>query len=82
MAQRPHPQQAFRSALGIIRLGKLYGNARLEAACRRAFVLNAIGYKSIESILKKRLDEAPLPADVEPTLPLVHANLRGSDYYH
>ena len=33
MAQRRHPQQAFRAALGIIRMGKLYGNARLEAAC-------------------------------------------------
>lgn len=82
MAQRRHPQQAFRAALGILRMGKLYGNARLEAACHRAFALNAISYQSIESILKKRLDEAPLPADVQPALPLVHANLRGADYYH
>lgn len=82
MAQRRHPQQAFRSALGILRMGKLYGNTRLEAACLRAYAMNAISYKSIESILKKRLDEAPLPADVQPTLPLVHANVRGSDYYH
>ena len=82
MAQRRHPQQAFRSALGILRMGKLYGNARLEAACRRAYAMNAISYKSIESMLKKRLDEAPLPADAQPTLPLVHANVRGADYYH
>lgn len=82
MAQRRHPQQAFRAALGIIRMGKLYGNARLEAACRRAYAMKAIGYKSIESILKNRLDEAPMPADVQPTLPLIHANLRGADYYH
>ena len=82
MAQRRHPQQAFRAALGIIRMGKLYGNARLEAACRRAYAMKAIGYKSVESILKHRLDEAPMPADVQPTLPLIHANLRGADYYH
>ena len=82
MAQRQHPQQAFRAALGILRLGKLYGNTRLEAACRRAYTLKAIGYKSIESILKHRLDEAPLPTDVQPTLPLIHDNLRGADYYH
>lgn len=44
--------------------------------------MKAIGYKSIESILKNRLDEAPMPADAQPTLPLVHANLRGADYYH
>lgn len=82
MAQRRHPQQAFRAALGIIRMGKLYGNVRLEAACRRAYAMKAIGYKSIESILKHRLDEAPMPADVQPTLPLIHVNLRGADYYH
>jgi len=82
MVRRRHPQQAFRSALGIIRMGKLYGHARLEAACARATALNAISYASIESILKKRLDETPLPAIVQPTLPLVHANLRGAEYYH
>lgn len=82
MAQRRHPQQAFRAALGIIRMGRLYGNTRLEAACRRAYAMNAIGYKSIESILKKRLDEMPMPTEVQATLPLVHANLRGADYYH
>lgn len=82
MVRRRHPQQAFRSALGIIRMGKLYGHARLEAACARATALNAISYASIESILKKRLDETPLPAIVQPTLPLVHANLRGPEYYH
>lgn len=82
MAQRRHPQQAFRAAMGIIRLGKLYGNERLEAACRRAYVMNAISYTSVESILKKRLDEVPLPADVQHTLPIAHANLRGAGYYH
>lgn len=82
MAQRRHPQQAFRSAMGIIRMGKLYGNERLEAACRRACVMNAVSYTSVESILKKRLDEVPLPADVQHTLPIAHANLRGAEYYH
>lgn len=82
MAQRRHPQQAFRAAMGIIRLGKLYGNERLEAACRRAYVMNAISYTSVESILKKRPDEVPLPADVQHTLPIAHANLRGAGYYH
>ena len=82
MVRRRHPQQAFRSRLRILRMGKLYGHARLEAACARATALNAISYASIESILKKRLDETPLPTIVQSTLPLVHANLRGAEYYH
>ena len=81
--RKAHPQQAFRAAAGIIRLGKRDGNERVEAACRRAFTTNAISYSSVESILKHRLDEVPLPQDTrQSTLPLFHDNVRGSGYYH
>jgi len=81
--RKPHPQQAFRAAVGIIRLGKRYGNSRVEAACRRAYTTNAISYTSVDSILKLRLDELPLPQDAkQASLPLTHDNVRGSGYYH
>jgi transposase len=83
LASRPHAQQGFRSCLGIMRLGKTYGDDRLEAACRRALAIQAPSYKSIESILKHRLDQAPLPTPAPaapPTLP--HPNVRGADYFH
>lgn len=36
LSARKHPQQAHRSCLGILRLGKAYyGDAYLKAACRR-----------------------------------------------
>ena len=41
LASRPHPEQGFRSALGIIRLADRYGRERLEAACGRALHLRA-----------------------------------------
>ncbi len=82
LSARAHPQQGFRSCLGIMRLGKSYGDDRLEAACRRALVLGAHGYKHIESILKKGLDRQPLPATQQPELPIDHDNVRGPDYYH
>jgi hypothetical protein len=44
----------------VLRLGKAYGDERLEAACRRALTLGSHSYKSIESILKHRLDGKPL----------------------
>jgi transposase len=47
LTSRPHPQQGFRSCLGIMRLGKRYGAGRLEAACRRAICIGACSYKSI-----------------------------------
>jgi transposase len=78
---RTHPQQGYRTALGILRLAKAHGQARLEAACRRAIQINAVTYRSLASILKHGLeDQAPSPAQA--TLPADHANVRGSSYYH
>ena len=82
LASRRHPQQGFRSCLGILRLGKTYSAARLEAACRRALVIGSPRFKSVESILKHNLDQKPLPAATPSTLPIDHDNLRGPDYFH
>lgn len=82
LASRPHAQQGFRSCLGIMRLGKTYGDDRLEAACRRALAIQATSYKSIESILRHRLDQAPLPTSASGTTQLRHPNIRGADYFH
>jgi len=81
-ADRPHPEQGYRSCLGILRLEKRYGPARLEAACARAVAVRARSYRHVESILKHGLDRMPAAdrAPHEPP-PLVHANLRGRDYY-
>jgi transposase len=82
LRSRPHPQQGFRSCLGIMRLGKSYGEARLEAACRRAHALQSYSYKSIASILKHRLDQIPLPGPSSSPTPIAHSNIRGAQYYH
>lgn len=81
MASRAHPQQGFRSCLGIMRLAKIHGRERLEAACARALALGATSYRSLESILKSRLDQQPLPARAESRTPIAHDNVRGRDYY-
>jgi transposase len=81
LASRPHPQQGFRSCLGIMRLGKRYSTQRLEAACRRALKIGACSYKSIESILKQGLDQTPLPTQVKAKTPVDHDNIRGPKYY-
>ena len=79
--QRRHPQQGYRTALGVLRLAKTYGPERLEAACNRAFRIHAVTWRSIDSILKHNLDRKPRVA-AQATLPLDHANLRGPEYYH
>lgn len=50
----------LRAAQGVIRLGKKYGPARLEAACARALHFDNVKYRAVKSILHQGLDQAPL----------------------
>ncbi len=85
LADRPHPEQGYRSCLGIMRLSRSYGAVRLDAACRRAVAVRARSYRHVESILKNGLDRqpwaepAPRGAGDKPSQQ--HENLRGADYY-
>lgn len=81
MQSRAHPQQGFRSCLGVIRLAKSYGDARLESSCKRALAIGAHSYKSIESILKNGLDNATIETKSSTNIPSSHENVRGQDYF-
>jgi transposase len=81
MKAKPHPEQGFRSCLGIIGFIKGYGPERIEAAAKRCNDIGATSYGSIKSILEKGLDKAY--ASKEPDVqPIHHANIRGRGYYH
>jgi hypothetical protein len=66
-----------------MRLGKSYGDARLEKAAERAMALGALSYSSIASILKHGLDQHALPGSTASSAVPVftHSNIRGADYY-
>lgn len=81
LSSRPHPQLGYRACLGVMRLGKRHGFDRLDAACKRALVLNALSYRSVESILAHGLESQPLPETTSAAPAIEHANLRGPDYY-
>ncbi|HPV04892.1 MAG TPA: IS21 family transposase [Myxococcota bacterium] len=84
IARRDHPEQGYRSCLGIMRLGRTYGKERVEAACGRAVVLGAYGYRHISSMLKSGMDGQPLPGantERKTSAPADHANIRGPGYY-
>jgi transposase len=81
MARRPHPEQGFRTCLGILRLFRGLEAARVEAASNRAVEIGALSYASVASILKHRLNQAA-PAGPTDDVPLLHDNIRGSGYYH
>jgi transposase len=83
LMEKAHPEQGYRSCLGLMRLARTHGHARMEAACTRALAIGAHRYRSVASILEKGLDRQPLapPAQAELALP-DHANVRGPTYYH
>ena len=81
IADRPHPEQGFRTCLGILSLAKSYGAARVDAACRRGVLIKARSVASIRSILQNGLDRAFLEETPEHQ-PLRHGNIRGQDYFH
>lgn len=82
LQNRPHPEQGFRSCLGILRLAKRYGEERLEVACARALRAGARSYRHVDSILKHGLDRLPMTDADTTTTPLTHENVRGRDFYH
>jgi len=82
LTERPHPEQGYRSCLGILRLEKKYGADRLETACRRAFAAGARSYRHVDSILKNGLDSLPFPGRRSASPPIEHENIRGAGYYH
>ena len=82
LESKAHPEQGYRSCLGIMRLAKRYCPERLEAACGRAIAIRGYSYRSIESILKHGLDQHSLPEENGTgAKPIVHPNIRGKQYY-
>jgi len=81
MQAKRHPEQGYRSCLGILRLGGQYPKQRVEAAARRAVTLNACSYQSLKSILKNNLDGTEPESAPAPKAPLDHPNLRGPNYF-
>ena len=81
LARRPHPEQGFRSCLGVLRLFRGLEAVRAEAVSNRAVEVGALTYASVASILKYRLDRST-PSQTVDEAPLLHGNIRGSGYFH
>jgi transposase len=78
LSRTPHPEQGYKTCLGILSLAKKFGPARLEQACQRARGFDYYSYKGIKNILDKNLENSQL--DCFNALP-EHHNLRGHHYY-
>jgi transposase len=74
-----HPQQGFRPSMGILRLGKTYGNDRLEAAAVIALTFGFVRVQQITDLLRNGRDKQ---AKQGPTATVKNrVNIRGRGYY-
>ena len=83
---KPHPEQGYRSALGILRLANKHGEARLERACDKAFQISSPCYKTVKTMLAQRMEAVPLRGgNADAAADSGHlggGNVRGPGYYH
>ena len=82
LRSRPHPEQGFRSCIGILGLRKRYGVERLDAACSKALTLGTRSYSSVAAILKNKQENRTAPQEKSDQPGLFHDNIRGPGYYH
>jgi transposase len=88
IASKPHPEQGYRSSLGIIRLADKFGKDRLELAAAKALAIGSPSYKTVQTMLKRKMEGAPIqsvkrsPSDAQQLDFLATENIRGEKYYH
>lgn len=79
LARRPHPEQGFRTCMGILQLYKGLEKARAESVSAYALAVGAFNSRSVASIVTHKLDlatAAPEAGGVDS-----HANVRGPRYF-
>jgi len=80
LEKKQHPEQAYKSCMGILALTKKVGNERLKNACTRALEYGIYNYKIVQTILEKGLDKMEEDTGQNEELPN-HNNIRGKQYY-
>src|SRR6201996_576580 len=82
LQRRPHPEQGFRSCLGIVRLVKPFGADRLEAAATRAIEIGTFTYRAGRPNPRNKHAPQAAPRPPADTVAVLHPNIRGPRYYH
>ncbi len=81
LASRKHPEQGFRTCLGILKLYRGVDAERAEVVSARALELGAFASNAVASLLASKRGK-PAAKDGAQTTLFDHANLRGPGYYH
>jgi transposase len=79
--RKQHPEQGYKSCVGILSFAKKVGNERLIKACQRALGYGIYNYKTIQSILEKGMDTYDESEENKQLKMPLHENIRGEQYY-
>jgi transposase len=71
LERKEHPEQAYRTCAGILRIGSTVTPQRMEETCAHALAHNIYSYAYFAELLKGKKQQEPI----------IHENLRGKDYY-
>lgn len=84
LAEKAHPEQAYRLCLGLLSLTREYPAERVNGSCQLANSEGLNRLKQIKSILKTNRDLVPRDSDQHPSpeLPQEHENIRGPRHFH
>jgi transposase len=82
LEKKHHPEQAYKSCVGVLSFAKKVGKERLINACKRALDYGYYNYKIIQTILEKGLDNYNETSEEGSQLEMpLHENIRGENYY-
>ena len=76
-----HPEQAYKSCLGVLSYEKRVGRTRLVKACQRALDYESYNYGTVKNILERGLDKIDRTTDLFTPATPDHSNIRGEQYY-
>jgi transposase len=86
LSSKKHPEQVYKTCLGILNSAKKYSNERLNKACKMAIYYECYSYRRIKNMLVNNVDRSYRDVDHQPdlftTTPVIHENVRGTQYYN
>jgi transposase len=82
MENRKHPEQGFRTAMGLLSLSKKYPKERVEKAAQRALFFGNLTCKAMKAILEQGLETQAIPQENQNKKTVLHENIRGQEYYN
>lgn len=83
MRNKKHPEQGFRTAMGLLNLTKKYPKQRVEKAAERVLYFGNLTCKAMKAILEQGLEGKAIPQKQNQNKKTVlHENIRGQEYYN